>query len=120
MQQMAEALANMDKQQTQQDMQKMAEALKSGKMSKAEIQQLAEWLKSGRMTLAMGKAGQGGNMPGTGFNGTGHLTSPMKDPSSTSPRKIAEGKSGEGKGIGKTKSAEEFAKYAAMKNPPSK
>jgi hypothetical protein len=197
MQQMAEALANMDKQQMQQAMQKVADALKSGKMSKEEmqqlqkalkqlsksleqsgqkeqaqqmaelsqqmedgmnnmdpktlqnlaqmaqnlgkqmngkggkgdkdaldqqmLQQLAESLKSGRMTLAMGnKAGQGGNMPGNGFNGKGHLTSPMKDPSKTDPRLIAQGKPGEGKGIGKTKSAEEFAKYAAMKNPPSK
>ena len=197
MQQMAEALANMDKQQMQQAMQKVADAMKSGKMSKEEmqqlqqalkqlskslaqsgqkeqaqqmaelsqqmqnsmnnmdpatlqkmaqmaqnlgqkmkgeggkadkdaldqqmLQQLADSLKSGRMTLAMGSnPGQGGNMPGNGFNGKGHLTSPMKDPNATNPRLIAQGKPGEGKGIGKTKSAEEFAKYAAMKSPPSK
>ena len=197
MQQMAEALANMDKQQMQKAMQKVADAMKSGKMSKEEmqqlqkaikqlsknleqsgqqeqaqemadlaqqmqdgmenmdpntlqkmaqmaqnmgkrmgqqggkgdkdaldqqmLQQLADSLKNGRMTLAMGdKAGQGGNMPGPGFNGKGYATSAMKDPNATNPRLIAEGKPGQGKGIGKSKSAEEFAKYTKMKNAPSK
>src|SRR5579872_1683826 len=116
-------------------LQKMAQMAKNlgkkmgGKGGKADkdaldeqtLEQLADALKSGRMTLAMGgKPGQGGNMPGNGFNGKGHETSPMKDPNKTDPRLIAQGKPSESKGIGKTKSAEEFAKYAAMKSAPSK
>ncbi len=196
MQQMAEALANLDKSAQQKAMQKIAEQLKSGKMTKQEMKkmqeaikqlaqnmkdsgqqqqgeqmgklaqqmqdglnnmdpnslqqmaqaasemakqlgkeggegkdkldgqslaELADALKGGRMTMAMGKGmGQGGNMPGMGFGGQGHKTDAMKDPGKTSPRLVAEGKNGQNKGIGKTKAAEEFAKYAAMKSTPSK
>lgn len=195
MQQMADALANMDKQQQQQAMKKLADALKSGKMSKEErkqvqkalkqlaqnlkqsgqqqqgqkmeqladqmssnsdnmdpqtLQQMAQMaenigkemgqsgkldkdgldeealskmadaLKSGRMTMAMGKGGFGGNQPGSGFGGKGGPSKAMKDPGATNPRLVAKSNVGAGKGIGKTKSAEEFAKYAAMKNGPPK
>ena len=196
MQQMAEALANLDKKSMEQAMQKIADQMKSGKMSKEEMKklqeslkqlaqsmkdggqqragqqmeqlaqqmqdgmnsmdpnslqqivqaaqnlakqmgkgqpgegkdkldgqslaELAEALKSGRMTMAMGKGGNGGNMPGSGFGGQGHKTDAMKDPAITNPRLVAEGKTEMGKGIGKTKSAEEFAKYAAMKSKPTK
>jgi len=130
-QQMQDGMNNMNPQ-TLQNLAQMAQNLgkkmgaKGGKADKDALdqqmlEQLADSLKSGRMTLAMGnKAGQGGNMPGSGFNGKGHATSAMKDPSQTNPRLIAQGKPGEGKGIGKTKSAKEFAQYAAMKLPPSK
>jgi len=129
-QQMQDSMNNMDPQ-TLQNLAQMAQKMgkqmgQGGKQDKDALdgqmlEQLADSLKSGRMTLAMGgKPGQGGNMPGTGFGGKGHQTSPMKDPDKTNPRLIAQGKPGEGKGIGKTKSAEEFAKYAAMKSPPSK
>jgi hypothetical protein len=129
-QQMQNSMNNMDPQ-TLQNLAQMAQQMgkQMGQDGKADkdaldqqmLQQLADSLKSGRMTLAMGnKPGQGGNMPGNGFNGKGHLTSPMKDPDKTNPRLIAQGKQGQGKGIGKSKSAEEFAKYAAMKSPASK
>jgi tetratricopeptide (TPR) repeat protein len=130
-QQMQDGMNNMDPQ-TLQNLAQMAQNMgkQMGKgggkgdkdaLDQQMLEQLADSLKSGRMTLAMGgKPGQGGDRPGSGFGGKGHLASPMKDPNQTNPRLIAQGKAGEIKGIGKTKSAEEFAKYAAMKNPPPK
>ena len=130
-QQMQDGMNNMDPN-TLQNLAQMAQKLgkqmggKSGKQDKdaldqQALQQLADSLKSGRMTLAMGNMpGQGGNGRGNGIDGKGHEASAMKDPSQTNPRLIAQGKPGQFRGVGKTRSAEEFARYAAMKSPPSK
>jgi hypothetical protein len=192
MKQMADALANQDQQQMQSAMEKMADQMKSGQMSKEEMKQmqkalqqlaqnlkdtnqqkagekmqqmaeqmqqmssmsaenmakmaqmmqqigqqmgkggqgqammdmgemekLAQGLKDGKMTGG-GKPGFGGNKPGRGFGGQGHPTSPMKDPDKTTPRLVARGKSQPNKGVGKSGSAQDLAKYVSAKTSPAK
>jgi hypothetical protein len=85
------------------------------------LAELAEAMKSGRMLMAMGSIpGSGGKMPGHGINGSGIPSTPMKDPGKTNPRLLALGKNSFGKGIGKSGSAKEFAKYLAMGAKSSK
>lgn len=125
-QQMEQGMGNMDPktlQQMAQAARNMGQKMGKGsgnskdKIDQQTMQQLADSLKNGRMTMALSKMpGQGGNMPGTGFNGKGHETSAMKDPDKTDPRMVAEGKNEHGKGVGKNGKAEEFAKYLAMKS----
>lgn len=196
MKQMADALANQDHQQMQAAMEKMAEQMKSGQMSKEEQQQmqkalqqlaqslkdagqqqagekmqqmaqqmqqmqqmssmsaenmakmaqmmqqmgqmmgkgqggmammdmkelegLAQGLQNGKMTMPGGKPGFGGNKPGSGYGGQGHNTSPMKDPNATHPRLVAMGKQQLNKGVGKSGSAQDLAKYLSAKTSPAK
>lgn len=197
MKQMADALANMDHQQMQKAMEKMADQMKSGQMSKEEMQQmqkamqqlaqslkdsgqqeagqkmeqmaqqmqqmssmsaenmaqmamqmsqqmeqlgkmmgkgdgkgsamldmkemedLAKSLQNGSM-MGKGKPGFGGDKPGNGYGGSGHETSPMKDPDKTSPILVTKGKQIANKGVGKSGDAAQMAKYLAGKNTPGK
>ena len=193
MKQMADALANQDHQQMQAAMEKMADQMKSGQMSKEEMQKmqkalqqlaqnlkdtnqqqagekmqqmaqqmqqmssmsaenmakmaqmmqqigqqmgkgqggtammdmkelegLAQGLQNGKMTMPGSKPGFGGNGPGNGYGGQGHATSAMKDPDATHPRLLATGKQQLNKGVGKSGSAQDLAKYVSAKTSPSK
>ena len=192
MKQMADALANQDNQQMQAAMEKMADQMKSGQMSKEEMQQmqkalqqlaqnlkdtnqqaagqkmqqlaqqmqqmssmsaanmakmaqmmqqigqqmgkgaggmammdmkemekLAQGLQSGK-GMGKGKPGFGGNQPGPGFGGQGHATSAMKDPGATKVRLVAMGKPQLNKGVGKSGSPQDLAKYLSEKSSVAK
>jgi hypothetical protein len=116
LQQMAQMMRNIG-----QGMCKNPGGMGQGMLDAKALAALMQALKDGRMTLAMGSGmGFGGKMPGHGFGGSGIPSKAMKDVDNTTPRLIAQGLSEHSKGIGKSGSAQEFAKYLGKVSAPSK
>jgi hypothetical protein len=99
-----------------------------GMMDAKMLQQLAEALKNGRLSMCMGTSlgkgpgqGRGGKGPGKGFNGSGGPFEAMKDPGNKAQaRLLAQGQDNGKTGIGKSGSAQEFAKYLGQASKGSK
>ena len=130
MQQMAQQMQQMSSMSAE-NMAKMAQMMQQigqqmgkggqgqGMMDMKEMEKLAQGLQNGKMT-GSGKPGFGGNQPGKGFGGQGHNTSPMKDPDKTTPRLVATGPEQINKGVGKSGSAQDLAKYLSEKTSQAK